>query len=73
MGPIGTPELIMIFLVLLPGLIALPMFVVSLVQCLKSIFHDPNNKLIWVLVIVLVPVLGPILWWTVGMKQRRLT
>lgn len=67
----GSAEIIFIFFALI-GLTALPMFIVALIQCLGASFHDSNNKLIWALVILLVPFVGPILWWTVGTKQRRL-
>lgn len=55
------------------ALVSIPMFIVALVQCLSANFHEPNNKIIWALVILFMPFfLGPILWWTIGMKQRRL-
>ncbi|MGC4013008.1 MAG: PLD nuclease N-terminal domain-containing protein [Luteolibacter sp.] len=64
----GTPELILIFLVLLPLILT----IASLVQCLSSEFSEPTNKVIWVLVILFVPIFGPILWWVIGVNQRRL-
>lgn len=41
----------------------------ALVDCLRSEFEN-NNKLIWILLIVLVPFLGAILYLTIGRGQR---
>lgn len=71
MSSFGSAELVVIFFILV-GLITLPMFIVSLIQCLSAQFQDSNNKIVWVLVILMLPFIGPILWWAVGMKQRRL-
>lgn len=67
----GSAELILIFMVL-TALVALPMFIVALVQCLSAQFHEPTNKIVWAIVILMAPVVGPILWWAFGMRQRRL-
>jgi len=64
----GTPELILIVF----GLLPLALSAIALVQCLKAEFQDPNNKIIWVIVILLAPIIGSILWWAIGMGQRRL-
>ena len=55
----------MIFLFLLPVLI-----VIALVSALRSNFIDTTTKLIWVLVIILLPFFGPILYFIIGRKQR---
>ena len=44
--------------------------VIALFSLLKSIFKDSTLKLIWVLVILLVPFAGPILYFFIGRKQR---
>ena len=54
-----------IFLLLI---ILLP--IIALFSLLKSIFKDSTTKLIWVLVILLVPVAGPILYFIIGRRQR---
>ncbi len=65
MGPIGMPELIILLVMfLLPG--------IALVSCLKSNFQDPINKLVWVVVIVFLPFIGWILYFTISPKQRIL-
>ena len=55
----------MFFLFLLPVLI-----VIALVSALRSNFSDTTTKLIWVLVIILLPFFGPILYFIIGRKQR---
>ena len=44
--------------------------IIALFSLLKSIFKDSTTKLIWVLVILLVPVAGPILYLLIGRRQR---
>ena len=44
--------------------------IIALFSILKSIFKDSTTKLIWVLVILLVPVAGPILYFFIGRRQR---
>ena len=44
--------------------------IIALFSLLKSIFKDSTTKLIWVLVILLVPVAGPILYFFIGRRQR---
>lgn len=64
----GTPELLLIF----GGVLPLVLSLIALMQCLKAEFQTPDNKIIWVLVILLAPIIGSILWWAIGMGQRRL-
>jgi hypothetical protein len=67
LGPIGGPEIIILFFVLLP----LVLTVISLISCLSATFADPTNKLIWVIVILFLPLLGPILYFCISPSQRR--
>ena len=67
LGMPGGLELVFIFfLVGLPAVIILG----ALIDILKSEFDPQQNKLIWVLVTILVPVLGAILYFTIGRSQR---
>jgi len=50
-------------------LVSIGLFIYSLVDILKSSF-DNNNKLIWILVVLLVPFLGSILYLSIGRKQK---
>lgn len=45
------------------------LFLVSLIEILRSDFEG-NNKLLWVLVVLLLPILGPILYFVLGRSQR---
>ena len=58
MGPIGMPELIILLFFFVVPLI---LTVVALISCLMATFSESTNKLVWVIVIVLVPVIGAIL------------
>ncbi len=43
--------------------------VLSLIDILKNEFHG-NNKIIWILIVIVFPVLGSILYYFIGRKQR---
>jgi len=43
----------------------------ALVDIIRSQFTEPNNKLIWVLVVLLLPFLGSILYLAIGRAQKR--
>lgn len=57
------------FEILLFVLLPIILWVWALVDCLKSEFQG-SNKLIWIIVIIFLPVLGPILYFLVGRSQR---
>jgi hypothetical protein len=53
---------------LIVGFIALALFIFALVDCI-SIYESrvkTLNKLAWVFIIILIPILGPIFWLTLG-------
>jgi hypothetical protein len=43
----------------------------ALIDIIRSQFNDPNNKIIWVIVVILLPFLGSILYLTIGKGQKR--
>ncbi|KRG29047.1 PLD nuclease N-terminal domain-containing protein [Salegentibacter mishustinae] len=45
------------------------LFLISLVDILRNKF-EKNNKLIWFVSIIIVPLLGPILYFLIGRKQK---
>lgn len=51
---------------LLPTLL----WIIALVDILKSNFKDSNNKILWVLVVILLPVIGSILYFIIGKNQK---
>jgi TonB family protein len=68
---LGVPELLLIGgILLLFWLVPLVFAVVALVSILRSQFPGPNDKLIWTVVAILVPIIGPILYFIIGTKQR---
>ncbi len=57
-------ELLLAFVVLIFPLIAL-------IDILKSSFREDVNKLVWVLVVILLPILGSLLYFVIGKTQKR--
>ena len=53
-------------------LVAIPLFilpVIALIDVLKNNFLN-DNKVVWVLVILLLPLIGSILYFIIGTKQK---
>ncbi|HEX2861291.1 MAG TPA: PLD nuclease N-terminal domain-containing protein [Lacunisphaera sp.] len=48
------------------SILCLILWIVALVDCLKS---GSSNKIVWVIVIILLPFLGSILWFLIGKKS----
>ncbi len=61
------PQEIIIILTIIPILFVIP--IVALIDILKSKF-DGNDKLIWVLVVLFLSVVGAILYFIIGQKQK---
>lgn len=61
---IGIWELIVLLV-----LVSIPLFLIALIDVLKHEFPG-NDKLIWILVIIFFPLLGPILYLVIGKKSR---
>lgn len=64
-GGMGAQEMIVVFVLFIPLILGL----VALVQCLSANFAQGTEKLVWVIVLLALPILGPILWWTIGAKK----
>jgi hypothetical protein len=63
----GGPEiLVLLFIVIVP----LILWIWALVDILKSNFSGSNDKLVWVLVIIFLPVLGALLYLLIGRGQK---
>jgi uncharacterized membrane-anchored protein len=65
LGGIGGWEILLLSSLLIPLLL----WIVALVDCLKSEFKG-NDKVIWVIVILFFPVVGPILYFIIGRGQK---
>ena len=65
-GFIGPQEIIII-LISVPVLLIIP--IIALIDVLKSEFSG-NNKIIWVLVILLLWIIGVVLYYFIGRQQK---
>lgn len=65
LGGIGEWEILLLLLILIPTIL----WIWALVDCLKSEF-TASNKIIWVIVIIFFPVVGPILYFIIGRGQK---
>ncbi|WP_069659619.1 PLD nuclease N-terminal domain-containing protein [Arcticibacter eurypsychrophilus] len=63
---VGSAELILIMLALIP----IVLIILCLLDIIKSKFTDETTKLIWVLIVILMPILGSILYLLLGKKQQ---
>lgn len=52
--------------ILLLSLLLAIVHIVALVQCATANFSDSTNKLVWILVILFLPLIGTVLWFTIG-------
>lgn len=66
LGFMGSQEIVIILLV---SLVLFVIPIIALVDILKNDFKG-NNKLIWVLVILLTWLLGAVLYYFIGRKQK---
>lgn len=65
---VGPYEIVIMFFFMLAPFI---LCIVSLVDILRSEFAG-NNKIVWVLVVILLPFVGAIMYFTIGRKQKVL-
>lgn len=54
----------------LSGLILIGLWAYTIFDCLKSEFVESNQKLIWVILIVFVPFLGPLMYLGLSKKGK---
>jgi hypothetical protein len=52
------------------GIIGVVIYVITLIDVLKSNFRTSTDKLIWILVVIFLPLLGTILWFLIGRSNR---
>ncbi|WP_186753696.1 PLDc N-terminal domain-containing protein [Echinicola salinicaeni] len=57
-------------LFILFSLLPLAFMVWALVDVLKSRFPEENTKLLWVIVIILLPFIGSLLYYFIGRKDK---
>lgn len=57
----------MVFIfILLPSIL----WIITLIDILKSNFKEANGKIIWVLLVIFLPILGSILYFAIGKNQK---
>ncbi|MFT6873672.1 MAG: cytochrome bd-type quinol oxidase subunit 2 [Roseivirga sp.] len=44
--------------------------VVALVDIIRNEFNQSHNKLVWIIVVILLPVIGSVLYYFIGRKQK---
>jgi hypothetical protein len=66
LGMVGPWQIIIIFFVFL-GIIPT---IIALIDILKSKFNG-NDKIVWVLVVLFFNLIGAILYFTIGRKQKQ--
>ncbi|MFC3416265.1 PLDc N-terminal domain-containing protein [Algoriphagus hitonicola] len=52
------------------GIIGLAIYAYTIYDVVISNFANSNDKIIWILIVILVPLLGTILWFLVGRGKR---
>lgn len=52
------------------GIIGFLIYAYTIYDVLVSNFHQSNDKLIWILIVVFLPLVGTILWFVVGRGKR---
>ena len=63
---LGLQELIL--LVIIGAMFALP--ILALVDIVKSDFKESNTKIMWVLIVLLLPIFGSIVYFVIGRGQK---
>ena len=58
----GAAELILIATIALP--------IVAIVNIARSNFKEENTKLMWILIVLLLPIVGTILYFVIGRGQK---
>ena len=59
-----------LFLWQLSGLLFLGIWAYAIFDCMRSEFGEPNQKLIWIILIVFVPFLGPLMYLGLSKKGK---
>jgi hypothetical protein len=69
-GMPGVGEWLIILFMLIMAAAALLFPAIALFDILRNQFKNQSDKLIWVLVVLLLPVLGSILYYVIGRTQK---
>lgn len=58
--------IIAFFFIVLPSIL----WIIALIDILKSDFKDTNGKIIWILIVLFLPLIGSILYFAIGKNQK---
>ena len=64
-GSLGAPEIILILIALF--ILALP--ILTIIDIVRSKFES-NIQMIWVIIVLFLPFIGPILYFIIGTRQK---
>jgi len=64
-----TPQTGLIFWTIIIALFFV-LWLIALIDILRNSFAGENEKLIWILAILFVPIVGAVLYFTIGRKRR---
>ena len=65
LGNLGATEIVVILLIFLFPIV---LWIFAIVDLIQRQFQDQTNKIVWALVILLIPFLGSILYLLIGRK-----
>ena len=63
-------EFLFVLFTMLIGLAATLFWVLALIEIVRSEFNDKNDRLVWLLLVILLPFIGTVLYLMIGRKQR---
>ncbi|SFA76892.1 PLDc N-terminal domain-containing protein [Algoriphagus aquimarinus] len=52
------------------GIIGLAIYAFTIYDVIMSNFAKQNDKLIWIIIVVMVPLVGAVLWFLIGRGKR---
>ena len=61
-GNLGAGELLILLILII-------LWLTALIDILKNNFQG-NNKIVWILVVIFIPIMGAILYLTIGKNQK---
>lgn len=64
------PADVIIAIFLLLGLLSMILWIAALIDVAKSEFRGPNDKLVWIVVVVVAGFIGAIVYFAVGRSQK---
>ncbi len=58
------------FFFIIISLLLFAVWIWTLVDIIQSQFNDTNEKLLWIVLVILLPFIGTILYFTIGSKNK---